>query len=547
MFLARAIARATASGGAPASCAVTPSLRARAASGVLWSGAQMWLVRATTAGAFIVISRQLQPAEFGLVALAMSVIAVLQLLGDSGMATYLIRTPGLGERHRSTAFWTSMLLATLLAGALAALAGPVSALFGEPGLAPVLRWLSLGLVLTGLGSVPSALMRRDMRFKQLALRGTVATLLGSVVAIVLALLGAGVWALVAQNLVRGVVNVAITWSVVHWWPRFLLDRREARAMLTFGSKLLSIDLLLQARTRGEEFVIAGVAGATTLGFWALANRLVKIIQETGSSVVSTVATPAFAKLQDDRPRLFRAYESALYTAGLVMFPAMLLLAVTSTDLVPLLLGEQWAVTSRVAQVVALSAALTVFSQFDRAVFVAVGTLRPEVVMVSVIVALHLGIVVLLLPHGLLWVAVGLLARVVLSLPVRQVVLHRTVGLPLRSSLKAWRVLLAAVVMALLVQVSSLLLDDAEAWLRVVVALAVAAATYPVALWLVARPVVRSVLADVRGLRRRRPAAPPAQAPSEDAVAVGAAPGTAVTPDVPPTVTPTPGAGTDRER
>ncbi|WP_337059254.1 lipopolysaccharide biosynthesis protein [Kineococcus sp. G2] len=526
---------------------MTSSLRARAASGVLWSAAQMWFVRATTTGAFIVISRQLTPTEFGLVALAMSVIAVLQLLSDSGMATYLIRVPDIRERHRSTAFWTSLLLACVLAGALAALAGPVSALFGEPGLAPVLRWLSLGLVLTGLGSVPTALMRRDMRFKSLAVRGTVATVIGSVVAITLALLGAGVWALVAQNLVRGVVNVAITWSVVRWWPRFLLDRGEARTMLAFGGKLLSVDLLGQARARGEEFAIAAIASATTLGFWSLANRLVRIIRETGSSVVSTVATPAFAQLQGDRPRLFRAYGTAMSTAGLVMFPALLFLAVTSPDLVPLLLGEQWAVTAQVAQLVALSGVLGVFSQFDRAVFVAVGKLRPEIVMVSVIVAVHLAVVVVLLPHGLLWVAVGQLVRQVLVVPVRQVVLHRSVGLPLRSSATAFRVLAAAVVMAVLIEVCVLALDDADAWVRVLASLAVAAATYPLALWLLARPVVRSALADVRGLRRRRGPVPPVQAPSEDAVAVGAAPGAVPGAGPGADVTATPGGGTTRER
>ncbi|WP_432561337.1 lipopolysaccharide biosynthesis protein [Kineococcus sp. SYSU DK003] len=484
---------------------MTPkSLRQRAAAGVIWSAVQMWLVRATTAGAFIIISRQLQPAEFGLVALAMSVIAVLQLLSDSGMATYLIRTQDLTERHRSTAFWTTTALAVLLAGVLAALAGPLAHLFGEPDLAPVLRWLSLVLVLTGLGSVPTALMRRDMRFKSLAVRGTIATLVGSVVAIVLALAGAGVWALVAQSLVRGLVNVAITWSVVRWFPRFVLDRREARTMLGFGSKLLGVDLLLQTRNRSEEFILAGMGSSALLGLWSVANRLVKILQETGSSVVSTVATPAFAKLQDDRPRLFRAYESALYTAGLVMFPAMLFLAVTSPVLVPFLLGDQWAQTADVAQIVAVTAALGVFSQFDRAVFVAVGKLRPEVVMVTGIVVVHIAIVLLLVPHGLLWVATGLLLRTLVSVPIRQLVIQRTVGIPVTSTVKALRVLAAAVVMAVVVWgVDTLLLHSLADWARLLLSAVLAGTVYLLALVVLARPVFRRVLGDVRSLRRRR--------------------------------------------
>nr|WP_281372910.1 lipopolysaccharide biosynthesis protein [Kineococcus aurantiacus] len=493
----------------------------------MWTAAQMWFVRATTAAAFIVIGRQLQPSEFGLVALAMSVIAVLQLLSDTGMANYLVRSQHVDERHRSTAFWTSLVLAGALAGLLALLAGALAHLFHEDDLAPVLRWLALTMVLTGLGSVPNALLRRDMQFKSLAVRGAVATVVGSVVAIVLALAGAGVWALVAQNLVRGAVTVVITWTVVRWRPHFVLDRSEARSMLSFGTKLMGMDLLLNARSRGTDFVLAGMGSSVLLGYWSIANRLVKIIQDTGSSVVSTVATPAFAKLQGDRERLARAYSTAMYSAGLVMFPATLFLTVTSPDLVPLLLGQQWADAAQVAQIVAATAALAVFSQFDRSIFIAVDRLRPEMVMVAGIVVSHVVIVVLLVPHGLTWVALGLLARQVLSLPVRQLVIRREAGIPLRSTVPALRVLLASLVMAGALVGAGALAHGVDTWVRVVVQVLVAALVYPPALWLVARPVFRRALVDVRALRGGRraadvtgPAAPGATTP-DDVVTVGA--------------------------
>ncbi|MFB9378516.1 lipopolysaccharide biosynthesis protein [Kineococcus gynurae] len=496
---------------------VTPagaSLRGRAATGVLWTALQTWSVRATTALAFIVISRQLQPAEFGLVALAMAVIAVLTLLSDTGMATYLIRTREIDERVRSTAFFTSMLFAFVLAGLLLLLAHPVSGLFGEDDLAPVLQVLSITLVITGLTSVPSALLKRRMEFRAIAVRTTSATLVGSVVAITLALLGAGAWALVVQAIVRAVVALALTWAAVRWRPHLVFDRHAAREMLTFGSKLLSIDLLIQVRDRGEEFILAAVAGATTLGFWSVATRLIKIVQETGSSVVNQVATPAFAKLQDDRTRLYRAYETALFSAGAVMFPAMLFLAVTSKDLVPFLLGQQWATTAAVAQVTSLTAALAVFSYFDRSVFVAVGKLRPEIFLVSTIVATHVVVTLLAAPHGLLVLAVALGIRAAVTFPLRQVVLHKTVGVPYRCLLKAFRVLLAAIVMAGACWGVMHLLPDAPQWGRLLAAAGAAAVVYPAALLLTARPVAAELLADLRrllaGRRARRVVTVPAE-------------------------------------
>ncbi|NAZ86825.1 lipopolysaccharide biosynthesis protein [Kineococcus indalonis] len=492
------------------------SLRAATASGVVWSALQTWTVRATAAGAFIVISRQLQPTEFGLVALAMSVIAVLTLLSDSGLATFIVRDKELDERTRSTAFWTSVALSLVLAGLLALLAGPVSALFDEPDLAPVLRVLSLGVVLTGVNSVPTALLRRDMRFKSLALRGTVATFVGSAVAIVLALAGAGVWALVTQSLVRGAVAAVILWSSVRWFPRSAPHPATARSMLSFGGKLLSIDLLRQVQGRGEEFVLAGAAGANTLGLWTVATRLMRIVQETGSSVVGTVTLSTFSKLQDERPRLHRAYRTSMTAAGLVMFPSMLFIAATGPDLVPFLLGQQWATTGSVAQVTAVSAALGTFGFFDRQVFIAVGRLRPEVLLVTGTVLAHLVIVVLTVPHGLVALALGLLGRTLLTLPVRQVVLHRVAGTPYSTVVLPCRVLLAAAVMAGCVWGQTALSGDLAQWARLLLAVVVAAVAYPLALLLLARPALAEFRGDLARVvrRRRRPGASAATPPAE---------------------------------
>jgi O-antigen/teichoic acid export membrane protein len=502
----------------------TPSLRTSAARGVLWSAIQIWTVRATTAGAFIVISRQLQPAEFGLVALAMSVIGVLTLLSDSGLATFVVRQKELDERTRSTAFWTSVGIALVLAALLVLLATPLSALFGEPDLAPVLRVLALGVVLTGLNSVPTALLRRDMRFKSLAVRGTIATVVGSAAAIVLALLGAGVWALVVQSLVRGALSVVIIWFSARWFPRQLPHPATARAMLSFGTKLLSIDLLIQARDRGEDFILAGISGATSLGYWSVATRLMRIVQETGSSVISSVTTPTFAKLQDDRPRLYRAYRTSMTAAGVVMFPAMLFLAATSTELIPFLLGRQWATTATIAQITTLTAVLGVFSYFDRQVVVAIDRLRPEIVLVAVIVVTHLGLAALAAPHGLLAVAVVLFARTAVFLPVRQIVLHRVAGVPYSSLVQPARVLLAALVMAGAVELEMRFTSALPTWARLLVAAVTAVVVYAAALLVVARPVVREFTGDLRRLGRggRSGAATPPQ-PGAVANAAGDAP------------------------
>lgn len=478
------------------------SLRADAASGVVWTAVQIWTVRIATAAAFIVLSRQLQPMEFGLVALAMAVINVLNLFGDSGISTYVQRAKSIDRVTLSTAFWTNLIISTVLAGGLALLAQPVATVFDSPDLVPVLRVLSIGLILNGLNALPSALLKRQMRFKTLAIRGTTATIAGSAVAVWMALNGYGVWALVAQSLVRSTLAVVIIWAASRWWPGFSWSSMRAKEMLSFGGQILTISLLGTIRDRGEDFVLAGTGGTTVLGLWAVANRLVRIIQEVGGAIVSSVATTAFARLQDDRPRLYRAYSASIASSGAILFPAFLLLAVISRDFVPLVLGSQWTSTGEIAQFVALATAFTVFSYFDRPVFVAVNRLRPELVLVATSVVLHLTIVVVFARFGLLVLAVALTARAAVLVPTRVIALHRFTGMPWRAWVPGLRVLAAAASMAVLAQIGLFIAADQNVWWRCAVPVGIAAVTYLPLLRLCARPTLSSIVRDVRSIRGR---------------------------------------------
>lgn len=410
-----------------------------------WSAIQVWLSRSMGAIAFVVLGRQLGPAEFGLVALATAVITVLTLVTENGLATYVVRKSDLSQATTDTAFWVSVSLALGLAIGVFASASALAALFDAPGLVDVLRSLSGVLVVAGIGSVPSALLRREMNFRVLALRSSVAALVGGVVAVVLALGGAGVWALVAQALSTAVVSAAILWTSTSWRPRGSFSWSEGVQIFSFGLRIMAIDLLVQSRERGEEFIIAGTLSSYLLGFWAVSTKLVKLVQDTGSQVVSAVATPTFARLQHDTDRLYRGYKVSMVATGFVLFPAMFFLAATSSELVPFVLGDQWARTAEVAQVASLTAAVGVFSYFDRSLCIAVDKLRAELILVFFIVASHIGVVLVLAPYGLRAIAYGILARQLLTLPIRQAVLHRVVGVPYSCIVPAARLFVAAAV------------------------------------------------------------------------------------------------------
>ncbi|GAA4965998.1 lipopolysaccharide biosynthesis protein [Kineococcus glutinatus] len=415
------------SGGAPADPAA--GLGGRMVRGVGWSAAQAWLLRLTTMGAFVLLGRLLEPADFGLVALASAFVSVLQAVTEGGFSSFLVQRATLDRRVTSTAFWTALGVSAVCAGALVLAATPLAAVFGEPQLAPVLVVLAAGLPLVGFGSVQWALLQREMRFRSLAVCQTVAALCGTAVVLVLALGGAGVWALVAQNVVTALVTSALLWRCSSWRPALLWDRAEAGDMLSFSWKVLAGNLLVQFRDRAEQFIIAAVGGAVLLGYWTIATRIVQILMELSVSVIQKVMLPAFSVLRADPERLHRLYRRSLTYTALLVVPVMLLAGTTSYAVVPLVFGEHWRPSADVAAVMALSGIAASMNYYDRAMYLAHGRPGTDLLVTSLIVPLHVLVVLLTAPHGLVWVAIGTVLRTFAVWPLRLAVLKRVCGLP----------------------------------------------------------------------------------------------------------------------
>lgn len=478
-----------------------PGLRQQAVHGVLWTTLEKWSIRLSTLVGFVILGNLLSPEEFGIVALAMTFITFSVTIADGGFASYLLQMRRLTDAATNTAFVISSAMALVLAAALAAFAVPISRALDVAELRDVLPALALSLLLGGLSTVPAVLLSRQLRFKELAVRQITATVLSVVVAVVLAFAGAGVWALVAQTLVRTVVSFAVLWATSDFRPSLTFDRGEARAMTTFGAKSLSVLVLSSLRVQGEVFIIGVLAGPVALGYWAVAGRLVNVVVDVFASVVSAVARPVFARLQDAPDRLGRALSSTRGMSALVLVPALVLLALVSDEVVPAVFGEQWAPATTVASVLALAAILQSMSGFDRTALLSTGRPGAELVITIIFVAMHL-VVAYVFHADLVLLAAATAAVFGLSIPVRLLVVHRLLGVPISTVWGALAVLLAGGVAAAAVVGAQAALE-LEGWRYVALALSVGSAVYAAVVLVVARSVVREATGTVRGILARR--------------------------------------------
>ena len=194
------------------------SLETRAARGLTWTLIDTWGTQILGLIVFAVLTNRLLPEQFGLVALATVFVSFATLFVDQGLGDALIQRKTVSRSQIDTAFWVAVGTGSLLTLAGIVLAGPISALLDQPDLAPILQVLSFIFVLVALSSIQTALLRREMRFRGLAIRRLAAVAVGGIVGVTMAFANYGAWALVGQQLAAAATTVVALWTVSPWRP-----------------------------------------------------------------------------------------------------------------------------------------------------------------------------------------------------------------------------------------------------------------------------------------------------------------------------------------
>jgi O-antigen/teichoic acid export membrane protein len=324
---------------------------------------------------FVVLAHLLDPKAFGTIALASVFVVLLSLLVESGFGEALIQRREVTASDLDSAFWVSNAMGAGLAVLLAAGAGVAGDLLDQPELGPVLRVLSLVLVLAALASVPQALLRRELAFRELAIRGVAATLAGGAVGVGMAVAGWGVWSLVGQLLANAVVGTAVLWRACSWRPGRAVSRSSVVDLGRFGANVLGARMAFFASRRADDLLIGLVLGPVALGLYTAAYRILLVATELIIWTIEGVAFPLFSRLHGDRERAGRAFYTMTRLCAAVVMPAFLALAVLAPEIIGVLLGRQWTGAVPVLQVLALVGIPHAVTYLNKAVVDAAG--RPD--------------------------------------------------------------------------------------------------------------------------------------------------------------------------
>jgi polysaccharide transporter, PST family len=295
----------------------------------------------------LVLARLLFPQDFGLVAMIFPVLALVQILGDLGLAQAIIQRPKLTQAQVSSLFWITVTAGTLLGLIVVGIAPIAAGLYSEPRLIAPMRALGATLPIAALGILPVALLTRQMRFGVLSTHDVIATLSGISSSIVSALNGLSYWSLVVGSLVTISVNLLLNWWRCSWRPSFPQLADSSLSDLRFGGGITVSNLSNFITTSGDALIIGLTIGKTALGLFDRSYRLVALPTSQLMAPIGNVATPLLCRLAD-RPDRYRQTFLELFQALLLLIvPIMLIGTSNAAVLVHWLLGERWEAASPV--------------------------------------------------------------------------------------------------------------------------------------------------------------------------------------------------------
>lgn len=289
----------------------------------------------------IILARLLDPEHYGVLSMMVIFTTLANVFIQRGFNTALIQNKDVTEEDYSSVFWITVGVAVVLYGGLFAAAPGIARFYDMPGLVQPFRVLCLVLFPGGLNSIQLAKISRDLDFKKVFRSNLAAIIIAGVAGVCLAYMGAGLWALVAQNLLNTGIACIVMWFSVRWRPRAVCSLSRVKVLFSYGWKLLVSGLIDTLYADLRSLVIGKKYDSGTLGYYNRGKHFPQFIINAVNTTVQSVLLPAMSARQDEKAKVKTLMRNSVMLSSYIIFPMMAGLAAVAQPLVKLLLTEKW--------------------------------------------------------------------------------------------------------------------------------------------------------------------------------------------------------------
>lgn len=310
-------------------------------SNFLWRFAERCGAQGVSFVVSVVLARLLAPEVYGTIALVTVFTAILNVFVDSGLGSALVQKKDADDLDFSSVFYFNVAVCCLLYLGMFLAAPFIAEFYNRPELTPVIRVLSLTLVISGVKNVQQAYVSRTMQFKRFFFATLGGTVGAAVIGILMAYCGFGVWALVIQQIFNATVDTIILWITVKWRPKRIFSWKRLKGLFSYGWKLLVSALLETVYGNLRQLIIGKMYSSADLAQYNRGRQFPDVFIANINSSIDSVLLPTMARVQEDAAQVKGMTRRAMKTSTYIMAPLMMGLAFCAQPVVRLVLTEKW--------------------------------------------------------------------------------------------------------------------------------------------------------------------------------------------------------------
>jgi teichuronic acid exporter len=388
-------------------------LRKKVLLGLGWSAGARFTGQLITWIITIIVMRLLTPGDYGLMAMAGVFIVFLALLNELGLGAALIQRQEIDETTLRQIFGMLWVINSCLFLILLLIAPLIGSFFNEQRVVPIIRLLSIQFIMMPFAIIPQSLLTREMNFKGISIVDFVSAIAGSLITLMLALNGFGVWSLVWGSMgiiVSRTIGLNVISSYLHI-PTFSF--KGMAQTITFGGYVTISRILWGFYTQADTFIIGKLLGKDLLGFYSVGMTIATLPMDKVSGIINQVAFPAFSSIQTEPQQVTAHFLKAVRVMSFLAFPILWGMSSIAPELVAVLLGDKWKLAVVPFQLLSLVIPIRMISNLMAPAVMGLG--RPDISFYNVLLAsLVMPICILVATH---WGIVGVSVAWILVFPL----------------------------------------------------------------------------------------------------------------------------------
>lgn len=458
--------------------------------GLKWSAIERVLTQGMQLVITLLLARMLGPTVFGLVGMLAVFIAIANVFVDSGFTSALIRKADRSEADFVTAFYYNIGIAGVCYFLLYVSAPVIAVFYQQAELTSLLRVLGITVFINAFSLIPRVKLNVGMDFKTQAKISIISFVISGSTAMVLALDGFGVWALVTQSLLNAFCAVLLFNVFAPWIPKGKLSKASFYYLLGYGSKILLSGLLDVIYNNLYQVVIGKRFSPTAVGQFTQANQLASVPASTLTGIIQRVTFPMFSQMQDEPDQMEKAYCITLKMAAMLIFPLIIGLGLIAEPLLTTLLGNQWQDTATILSILCLGYMLYPIHAINLNLLQVTG--RSDLFLKVEVAKKIFGVGILLfcIPYGIIAMCLGMTVTSYFSLLLNTYytakLTHISQSQQFKDILPIWLAVLLSAGLAYRLG----LYWQSQPWLQILINLSIASLCYVIYLFLTQMPLLK---------------------------------------------------------